>query len=132
MSVYTLPATYAAQVALTETRHAGGFLVSVANGHRSVDRIVLAAGHVGVAGTVLGRVAATGSFAPCDAAAADGSQVAAGILYAATDATALDTHAAAVVRSAEVNGSELDYGAADAAHVVAMNSQLASVGIVVR
>lgn len=132
MSVYTVPGSYAAQTALSEARHMGGFIVSMANGQRSFDRIVLAQGSVGLAGTVLGKVTATGSFIPCVETAGDGSQVAAAILYAATDASVADTHCAAFTRSAEVNGSELDYGAATAPQILAMNGQLAAVGIVVR
>lgn len=50
---------------LYEAWHDGGFLVSEANGHRSRDRILLAAGGRYLAGTVLGKqTAGTATSAP--------------------------------------------------------------------
>lgn len=47
--------SYTPQVPLVEHRHAGGFIVSLANGHQSIDGVQLSGGHgLLQAGTVLG------------------------------------------------------------------------------
>ena len=52
--------SYTPQTPLLEQRHAGGFIVSLANGHQSIDQVLVAQGFGRVqAGTVLGYVAAT-------------------------------------------------------------------------
>jgi hypothetical protein len=48
---------------LVETLHDGGFIVSVANGHRSIDQITLTGAAKVLAGTVLGQVT-TGARPP--------------------------------------------------------------------
>jgi hypothetical protein len=52
--------TYVPQTPLIETRHAGGFIVSQANGHQSIDHITLNSGHGRLQpGTVLAATATT-------------------------------------------------------------------------
>ena len=52
--------SYTPQTPLVENRHAGGFIVSLANGHQSIDQITLAGGHGNLqAGTVLGFTSET-------------------------------------------------------------------------
>lgn len=52
--------SYTPQTPLVEQRHAGGFIVSLANGHQSIDQVLMAQGFGRVqAGTVLGYVAST-------------------------------------------------------------------------
>ena len=122
-----------AQTPLLEGQHTGEFLVSVANGHRSFERITLAAGQKLPAGAVLGKVAASSKFTSYAPTATDGSQNVAGILYAFTDATLADQHQTAVTRSAEVNASELKWDASlNAAAVAAGIAGLAALGIIAR
>jgi hypothetical protein len=52
-------------------------------------------------------VTASGKYKALDPAAADGSEVAAGIFYDAVDASAADAEGVALVRLAEVNAAEL-------------------------
>jgi hypothetical protein len=56
---------------------------------------------------VLGKVTASGKYKVLAPAAVDGSEVAAGILYNAVDASGGDAEGVAIVRLAEVNAAEL-------------------------
>lgn len=133
-NTFTLPAGYTAQTALTEGRHTGGFMVSFANGHLSIDRGILEAGQLAVlpVGAILGIVSASGKYTLLNPAAADGSQNAAGILFDTVDATHSDVHCAVVVRDAEVNLGELDYGTLTAAQQSAALVQLAANHVIAR
>jgi hypothetical protein len=91
----------------TEDTHAGEFLVSEANGHLSRETITVLSGQDLAAGAVLGKVTASGKYRAVQPGASDGSEVAAGVLYDAIDATEADTVGAAIVRLAEVNAAEL-------------------------
>lgn len=104
---------------LTEPVRKFEFLLSEANGHRSRDDIMIAQGHDLPPGQVLGELTASpGTFAPYDAAASDGAEIAAGILISPinTSATGTDaaTRATSIARDAEVIQSLL-VGADDAA-----------------
>ena len=90
-----------------EGRYAGEFIVSEGNGTISRDSITVLSGETPEAGAVLGKVTASGKYKALDPAAADGSQVAVGILYDAVDASAADAESVAIVRIAEVNAAEL-------------------------
>lgn len=92
---------------LNETNHAGEFMVSEANGTRSRDAGVLASGEDLVAGTVVGKVAASGKFAQHDPSASDGSESASAILFAGVDASTADAPCVVIARDAEVNGGEI-------------------------
>jgi hypothetical protein len=92
---------------LTEGRHAGEFLVSEGNGRISREIITVLSGQILSAGTVLGKVAASGKYKILAPAADDGSEVAAAILYGAVDASGGDAEGVAVLRLAEVNAAEL-------------------------
>ncbi|PNQ94975.1 head decoration protein [Azospirillum argentinense] len=124
--------------ALTEGRHAAEFVLS--EGNRSISRdavtIVSGAGQL-AAGTVLGKIAASGKYEPATAAAADpatGSETAVAVLLYPVDATAADVTAAAITRFAEVNTTLLAYDDTvnDAAKRAAKIAQLAAVGIIAR
>lgn len=67
-------------------------------------------------------------------AALDGSQIAAGVLYAAVDATSADAPAVGIVRDAEVKKDEITYHAStdDQAKKDAVNADLAKAGVIVR
>ncbi|NOR64557.1 MAG: head decoration protein [Candidatus Scalindua sp.] len=118
---------------LTEGQHAGEFIVSEANGSRSRDKITVLMGEVLVAGAVLGKVTASGKYIARVAAAVDGSEVAAAILFDAVDATAADVDVVTLIRDAEVNGGEIAWEAAIAGpDLVSGIAELATVGVVVR
>lgn len=116
-----------------ENRGSGFYQVSEANGSLSREQIVVssAVGAVLEVGTVLGKVTASGEYVQVDPSASDGSEVAAGILFGRTDATAAD--AVAHVRQCEVDGNELVYPAgATTGDIETINEELAELGIIVR
>lgn len=88
---------------VNEAYRAGEFLHAEANGTLSRERIVIVSG-AGVlnAGTVLGKITASGKYKAYSDAASDGSQTAAGILYASVDATSADASGVMIARHAEV------------------------------
>ncbi|MGP3789428.1 head decoration protein [Pseudomonas sp. B392_1p] len=89
----------------TEGVHAGEFLLSEANGTRSREEIiVVATAGTLPAGQVLGKLTATGEYAPYNPAAEpiDGSETAAAILYAPVGASTEAQRSVGVVRDAEV------------------------------
>lgn len=90
-------------MALTEGPRTGAHLVSESNGTRSREEITIAAsaGEM-VAGTVLGKITASGKYAAYNNGASDGTEVATGILYAAVPDLAVDQKAVAHVRDCEV------------------------------
>ena len=124
--------------ALTNTLRAGGFIQSEANYARSRDEVTIAGGTGGagslVAGTVLGKLTATGKYVPCVETASDGSQTPVAILFDAVDATAADVLAGVIARDAEVRDADLTYDATvtAGANRDAKNALLADVGIIVR
>lgn len=117
---------------LTETGHPGGFILSVANGHRSFANITVATGQNLKAGAVIATVAGKAvELDPTDVSY--GGDTPTGILFAITDATSADVAAAAVVRDAEVNGNELVWPAGISANDKATAiTALAALGILVR
>ncbi len=118
---------------IAEQWHDGGFLVSMANGHRTFDQAVLAAGAKVLAGTIVGKITASGKFVQCVSSASDGSQVPAGILYATKDATLADKPCVVVRRDCEVNASELIWDASfNAGAITAGIATLAGLGILAR
>ena len=117
---------------LSETLHEGGFIVSEANNTRSREQVTVSQGQVLGAGAVLGRLTASGEYVAYDNAAADGSESAAAILYGPVDATAADVVATAIVRDAEVNLGELDFGANDQVGIDAGIVDLEALGIIGR
>lgn len=116
----------------TETGHAGGFILSVANGHRSFANITVASGENLQAGAVYGLVGGKAvEFDPDDVSYGAGTVK--GILFDATDASSADTAAAGVVRDAEVNGLELVWKTGISANDKATAiTALAALGIIVR
>lgn len=91
---------------LTEKGHAGGFILSVANGNRSFKTVTVASGESLAAGQVFALV---GGFAVAfdESDSTGGADTVAGVLFDAADATDAAVDANAVVRDAEVNGNEL-------------------------
>ena len=92
------------------------------------------------AGTVLGKVTATGKYVPVDPTngtgegeTPDGSHIAVAVLFAAVDATAGDKPAVITARDAEVEAAALIWPAAiTPTQKTAALGQLAAVGIVAR
>lgn len=92
---------------LTEKVRAGEFLMAEAEGTLSRDNITVSSGRSLAAGTVLGKVTASGEYVAYSNAASDGSEIAAGILYADVDATAADAKGVIINCLAEVDESLL-------------------------
>lgn len=76
--------------------------------------------------------AANGRWCPVDPAAVDGTQIAAGLLYARQGKTAATLKATMVCRHQVVNGHLLDFGALSSPQKAVAEAQLAAQGIIVR
>ncbi|GIX10367.1 head decoration protein [Elioraea sp.] len=114
---------------------AGAFIASEANGTRSRDPILVAQGTGTVPpGTVLGRITASGQYAPLDPGGADGTEVAAGVLFdAVTRNASAAVRGVGVVRDAELTGFELVWpGGITEPERAAAIAQLEQRGLVVR
>ena len=112
-----------------------GFVLSEANFHRSRDNIIIASGSgVVKAGTLLGKVTASGKFKPSPATGATGEETAVALPLYTVDATDADVPVAAITRQAEVKKGFLTYEATvnDDTKKAAKATQLAGVGIIVR
>jgi hypothetical protein len=93
---------------LIEGKHTGEFILSEGNGtiSREVVTIIANSGAL-VDGTVLGKITASGKYAPYNNAHSDGTDLAAGILYGNLPASTADQKAVAFVRQCEVMSSAL-------------------------
>ncbi len=93
---------------LTEKIHPGEFILDAGNEPIAKDAIVIAAAAGAMpAGQVLGQITASGKYTAYAPAASDGSEVAAGILWAGVPDLSVDQPGLAVVRIAEVDGALL-------------------------
>lgn len=117
---------------LTETTHDAGFLLSEGEGQISRDNGILITGQDLAAGTVLGKITASGKWTAFHDDAQDGSGVAAGILLAACDASGGDAACVVIARMAEVIGDELVWPTQSPLDTAAAIVELASVHILVR
>jgi hypothetical protein len=118
-------------VTQTESRHTAEFLVSEEPGYRSRESVtVTATGAALQAGTVLGKITATGKYVKHDTAAADGSQNAAAILF--EDIDAVETAKTVIVRDAVVLESSLTWGTGSVAPHTATKAALTALGVIVR
>lgn len=116
----------------TEYPRTGDFLLSEANGTYSRENVILDAGSL-AAGTVLGKLTASGKYVLLAPAAADGSEDATGILWARADATAADAAIVVIARDAEVKADALIWPAAiTGPQKTAAIAQLNALGIVLR
>lgn len=85
----------------------GAFLLSEAPGALSRDNITMASGHgIVQAGTVLGKITASGKYAP-SAGGSDGSEDAAAILFDDADTRSGDASAVAIRRKARIVAEDL-------------------------
>lgn len=118
---------------LQEQLHDGGFVVSESNGHISRDTVTLTGGVKLLAGTVLGKISASGKFVILTPLASDGSQLAAGILWGGRDVTAADKQGVIMARLCEVNASELIWPAGiTGPQTITATAQLAAATIILR
>lgn len=112
---------------MTEARRTGEFIISEANGTRSREEITIAAAAGALAaGTVLGKITASGKYTAYANGAADGTEVAAGVLYCAAPDVAADQPGVMICRDAEVAENFLT--GIDAAG----KTDLGAVGVIVR
>ncbi|HEV7293091.1 MAG TPA: head decoration protein [Devosia sp.] len=97
---------------ITEGRYASDWLKREADSHFSREEVIIASG-IGVvqSGTVVGKITASGKYAPVTAAATDGSEDAAGVVLFGVDATSADKSAVIIARDALVVHQGLLYGA---------------------
>lgn len=118
---------------LTELPHHGNFVLSMDDdGNLSVDNIVIAqSASVLQPGTVLGKVTASGKFAPLTLAASDGSQTFGGVLMGRTDPTLADAPAVALTRAAEVYASGLIWPVGTTGNQIAAALAQAAVALIV-
>ena len=123
---------------LQKRQATASFIISEANGYRSRDDVTVTvpASTTYSAGTILGKITATGKFVRHAAGATNGSEDEAGVLYETitnTTGSGVDNAAVNFARDAEVNGHELTYEiGADATQITASDSALSALGIIVR
>jgi len=114
-------------MSLTEAQRTGAFILSEASGTRSREEVtVAAAAGAMVAGTVVGKITASSKYVAYNNGAADGSEVAAGVLYSGVADLAVDQKAVILARDAEVAGIRLI--GSDAQGI----ADLKAVGVIVR
>ena len=120
---------------LTETNHAGGFLVWEVLRDYTRETVTIASGAGKLEpGTVLGKITTGGKFTKLTPAATNGSQNAAGILWAGVDASAADSPGVVLLRGPVlVNRHEIIWpeGASEA-QITAATTALGALGIILR
>lgn len=121
-------------MAISEQNRVGDFLLSRANGNRSMDTVTVAAGQNLATGSVVGVITASGQIGAYNSAATDGLSTATGVLYGDCNATTAATQAVIVARDAEVLKAQLVWGAGAATpeSKLAAYDDLAAAGIIVR
>lgn len=120
-------------MALTETNRAGEFIISEGNGTYSREAITVVSGQNLAAGTIVGKITASGKYKAYDDDNVDGSEAAAGILYAAVDASGGDAPGVIICRQAEVADSLLVWASTnDSGDKTAGKADLAALGIIIR
>ena len=120
---------------LTEGKHAGGFLVWETSRDYTRETITVVSGAGKLEpGTVLGKITTGGKYTGLAPSATNGSQNAAGILWAGVDASAADAAGVVGLRGpALVNRHELVWpDGATEAQITAATTALAALGIILR
>lgn len=116
---------------LTETKHAGEHVISQTP--LSHEAVTIQAGQVLDVGHVVGKVTADGTVREWDPENADGSEIVAGVLFDAVDATTGDKPGVMTARDAEVDAALLEFfTGADATTKAAARESLTALGIVFR
>lgn len=120
---------------LTEGKHAGGFLIWEVLRDYTRETVSIASGAGKLApGTVLGKITTGGKYTGLAPAATNGSQNAAGILWAAVDATDADAPGVVILRGPAIaNRHEIIWpeGATEA-QITTATTALAALGIILR
>lgn len=118
---------------LSETTQPGGFLVWEAFRDYTREVVTITAGEL-AAGTVLGKITASGKYAAHDPSATDGTETAVALLWGKADASGGEVDAVAVVRGpAIVNRHDLVFtGTPTQPEIDAAHTALMAAGILVR
>jgi hypothetical protein len=120
---------------LTEGKHAGGFLVWEVMRDFTRETVTIASGAGKLEpGTVLGKITTGGKYTLLTPGASNGSQNAAGILWAGVDATDADAAGVVILRGPAIaNRSEILFpeGATDP-QIATATAALAALGILLR
>ena len=120
---------------LSETKHAGGFLVWEVLRDYTRETVTIASGAGKLEpGTVLGKITTGGKYTVLTPGASNGSQNAVGILWGAADATDADAPGVVILRGpAIVNRHEIIWpeGATEA-QITTATTALAALGIILR
>ena len=120
---------------LTEGKHAGGFLIWEVLRDYTRESVTIASGAGKLApGTVLGKITTGGKYTALAPAATNGSQNAAGILWADIDATDADALGVVILRGPAIaNRHELVWpDGATEAQITTATTALAALGIILR
>ena len=117
---------------LTEGRNTGEFIYAEPNGTRAREAIVVASGQNLAACDVVGKITASSKYAIYDNAAVDGTEVAAGILYSAVDASAADQRGVILVRDFEAKLDVLGWNGQAQPAIDAGVVDLTALGIICR
>lgn len=108
---------------LQQGKWTGEFIISEANGSLSREQVTIAASSPAmVPGTLVGKITASGKYAPYNNANNDGTETCVGVLYRGVPDSASDQKAVIVTRLAEVQRSELTGW--DAAAEVELNARM--------
>jgi hypothetical protein len=116
----------------TKTEPLVGPVVSEAKGTQSRNTGTLASGQNLAAGSVLGKITASGKVTMVNPIAADGSQTAVAVVVGATDASLGDTPCAILVGPSEVNNTDLNWGGLTGGQITTARGQLDAARIRVR
>lgn len=120
---------------LTEGKHAGGFLVWEVMRDFTRETVTIASGAGKLEpGTVLGKITTGGKYTVLTLGASNGSQNAAGILWAGVDATDADAAGVVILRGPAIaSRSEILFpeGATDP-QIATATAALAALGILLR
>jgi hypothetical protein len=120
---------------LTEGKHAGGFLVWEVLRDYTRETVTIASGAGKLEpGAVLGKITTGGKYTVLTPGASNGSQNAAGILWAGVEATDADAPGVVILRGpAIVNRHEIVWPeAATEAQIATATTALAALGIILR
>lgn len=119
----------------TETNRVGDVLKREFDQLHNRETVTIASGTNALCGLVVGKITASGKYAPWDADAADGSETVAGVVLFDTDASAADATGVILARGpAVVAKGALVWGpdVADSAEQAVGIAGLAALGIIAR
>lgn len=120
---------------LTEGKHAGGFLIWEVLRDYTRETVTIASGAGKIApGTVMSKITTGGKYTGLAPTASNGSQTAAGILWADVDASDADALGVVILRGpAIVNRHEIVWpDGATEAQIATATTALAGLGIILR